>query len=57
MKSYTKPELTDASGERIVTVLAAKAVGMLIGALAAKKVLGDDVKESMLGIESVLAYE
>lgn len=57
MKSYARPEVTNASTERIVTVLAAKAVGMLIGALAAKKVLGDDVSETMHGMESVLVYE
>ena len=56
MKKYTKPELIDTNNSRIVTVLAAKAVGMLIGAYAAKKLLGDDDTKSIQALESVIAF-
>ncbi len=58
MKEYTKPELTNASNDRIVTVVAASAVGMLLGLAATKKVMEIHADSLRLpGLESVLAYE
>lgn len=57
MKTYTKPEIANTDNARIVTVLAAKAVGMLLGAYVAKKLLGDDIVGKLQGIEGVLACE
>ena len=59
MKEYRRPELTDpANMDKIVTVLAAKAVGMLLGLAATKKVMEINALElNAPGLESVLAYE
>ena len=58
MKEYTKPELTSSNNERIVTVVAASAVGMLLGLAATKKVMEIHAESRRLpGLESVLAYE
>lgn len=57
MKTYTKPEIANTDNARIVTVLAAKAVGMLFGAYVAKKMLGDDIVGKIQGIEGVLVCE
>ena len=59
MKHYDRPELTDpANADKIVTAVAATAIGALLGLLATKKVM----EVNALGmtaprLESVLAYE
>lgn len=59
MKEYSKPELTDpANTDKIVTVVAASAVGMLLGLAATKKVMEvNSVGLTAPWLESVLAYE
>ncbi|MBR0150976.1 MAG: hypothetical protein IJP89_06415 [Synergistaceae bacterium] len=59
MKHYDRPELTDpANADKIVTAVAATAIGALLGLAATKKVMEINALEmNVPGLESVLAYE
>ena len=60
MKEYKKPELADDNSSKFVTASVAALAGVLFGAWATQKVLGNDITGSLKFtpcIESVLAYE